>query len=187
MNPAFRAEPITNLTLRCRATGKMLLRALAWSTSEYWDASKQTSGSASCMTLRMGSGVFTPMPQPLMIPSAFMRARAGNAPLSATSNCCCQGVGSSLLSDEMSCTNTISRWLTPSRCRLSSTERRTPSRVQSTTSSLGDGENGRLDLPLFVLEALSRLLTFDDNMYSSRFLLCRDYPKRRSGRHSPYQ
>src|SRR5258708_29921740 len=55
--------------------------------------------------------------------------KAGKAPSSAISNCSCQEVGSSLLSDEMSCTNAMSSRLTPMRCKLSSIERRTPSAV----------------------------------------------------------
>src|ERR1700757_3936403 len=118
MKPALSAVPITNFTLRWRATGKMFLSASAWSISEYCEASRHTSGSASCMTRRMGSGAFTPMPQPLMIPSSRILDKAGKAPSSAISNCSCQEVGSSLLSGERSCTNAMSSRLTPMRCKL---------------------------------------------------------------------
>src|SRR5258707_434940 len=47
MKPALSAVPITNFTLRWRATGKMFLSAFAWSISEYCEASRHTSGSAS--------------------------------------------------------------------------------------------------------------------------------------------
>src|SRR6476659_5836734 len=91
MKPAFRDEPITSFTLRWRATGKTLLSAFAWSISEYCEASRHTSGSDSCMTRRMGSGVFTPMPQPLMVPSSRILDKAGKAPLSAIANCSLPG------------------------------------------------------------------------------------------------
>ena len=93
------------------------------------EASRHTSGSDSCITRRMGSGVFTPMPHPLMIPSSRILDKAGKALLSAIANCSCQGVESNLLSDEMSCTNTMSSRLSPIRCKLSSIERHTPSAV----------------------------------------------------------
>src|SRR5258706_7374208 len=65
----------------------------------------------------------------LMIPSSRIFNKAGKAPLSAIANCSCQGVGSNLLSGEMSCTNAMSSRLTPMRCKLSSIERRTPADV----------------------------------------------------------
>src|SRR5437016_9960249 len=59
----------------------------------------------------MGSGLFTPSPQPLMMPSSRMRVSSGNAPVVAILNCSSQGVGSSLLSGERSWTKNCNRLL----------------------------------------------------------------------------
>jgi hypothetical protein len=52
-----------------------------WSIIEYCEASRQTSGSATSSNFMIGSGVFTPRPQPLMIPSSRIRVRAGKGAL----------------------------------------------------------------------------------------------------------
>src|SRR5580700_9731025 len=101
MKPALRDEPTTNETPLARAAGKTLWSAFLWSISEYCEASRQTSGSATSSSFMIGSGLFTPRPQPLMIPSSRIRVRAGKAPLRAISNCSSQGVGRLELSGEI--------------------------------------------------------------------------------------
>jgi hypothetical protein len=53
-----------------------------------------------------------------------------------------QPFGKNAKSGEISCTNATSRLSTPSRCRLSSIERRTPSAVLSNTISFGESDSG---------------------------------------------
>src|ERR1700716_880473 len=83
MKPALSDEPTTNETPLARAAGKTWCSAFLWSISEYCEASRQTSGSATSSSLMIGSGLFTPRPQPLMIPSSRIRGRAGKAPCRA--------------------------------------------------------------------------------------------------------
>ena len=68
---------------------KLSRSAPAWSISEYCRAQRQTSGSASSITLRIANGVLTPTPQrPLIqLSSRILAPRAGNAPLRAISYC----------------------------------------------------------------------------------------------------
>src|SRR6266436_765780 len=70
MKPALSDEPTTNETPLARAAGKTWWSAFSWSISEYCEASRQTSGSATSSSFMIGSGLFTPRPQPLMIPSS---------------------------------------------------------------------------------------------------------------------
>src|ERR1700738_2702050 len=93
MKPALSDEPTTNETPLARAAGKTWWSAFSWSISEYCEASRQTSGSATSSSFMIGSGLFTPRPQPLMIPSSRIRVRAGKAPLRAISNCSSHGDG----------------------------------------------------------------------------------------------
>jgi hypothetical protein len=64
----------------------------SWSLSEYCEASRQTSGSATSSSFMIGSGLFTPRPQPLIVPSSRILVRAEKAPLRAISNCFSQDV-----------------------------------------------------------------------------------------------
>src|SRR5467141_696022 len=100
MKPALSDEPTTNETPLARAAGKTWWSAFWWSISEYCEASRQTSGSATSSSFMIGSGLFTPRPQPLMIPSSRIRVRAGKAPLRAISNCSSQGVGREVVHED---------------------------------------------------------------------------------------
>src|ERR1700760_1034869 len=81
MKPALSDEPMTREMPFFRTAGKSSFTALAWSAGENCRAQRQTSGSASSITFRMGSGVFTPMPQARMMPSSRIFDSAGKAPL----------------------------------------------------------------------------------------------------------
>src|SRR3569832_2059198 len=91
------------------------------------------------------------------------RSIVGKAPLRDMSYCSSQPFGKKAKSGEMSCTNAMSRLSPPSRCRLSSIDRRTPSIGSSLTAGFISGSprfnygKGNFKIPVEVIEKRAKL------------------------------